>query len=258
MALDTNTEAYLPVILSLCKLYAKSLWYTLSGGRDHGLTLWGADDDDEGNHWYLGKVRDEFNKRWRGRKSSQSQHTTGDTATGTAPDTPATIDSDDPVQWAEDQKAAEVERARQEEEAYERGDFFSGDFLAAGDPGRHARRHDEHGHEIGTDQDEFWETMFLVVLCIAISTLIFVRARITARAEEAARRHHEAAQGVGAGAGAGATHASGNGNGSGNGATGTSGASPPETPIGDDQAAGLPDDQRGPLNPDALPEVVGL
>lgn len=244
MALDTNTEAYLPVILSLCKLYAKSLWYTLSGGRDHGLTLWGGEDDDE-NHWYLGKVRDEFNKRWRGRKGSQSQ--TSD-ETPTTPDTPATIDSDDPVQWAEDQKAAEIERARQEEEAYERGDFFSGDFLATGDPRRHTR-HDQNGHEI-PDQDEFWETMFLVMLCIAICTLIFVRSRITARAEEAARRHHEAAAGVGAGAG----HANGNGNGN----TGESGTLPPDTPIGDDQAAGLPDDQRGPVNPDGLPDVVGL
>lgn len=185
MALDTNTEAYLPVMLSLCKLYAKSLWYTMSGGSNKGLLLWGNDSADD-EHWYLGKARDEFAKRWRGRKSSSSPKNTRDGANSPS-DNPPTIDSDDPVQWAEDQQAAEIERARAEEEAYDRGDFFSGDFLATGDPRRH-QRYDENGDEI-PDAGEFWETMFLVVLVIMISSLIFVRARFVAQAE-AARRHH--------------------------------------------------------------------
>jgi len=186
MALDTNTEAYLPVILSLCKLYAKSLWYTLSGGRDKVLTLWGVQNPDE-SHWYLGKLKDGFAKRWKGRRGSNSQGGNDNTATE-ARDTPAVLDSDDPVQWAEDQRAAEVERARAEEDAYERGDFFSGDFLAAGDPRRH-QRFDENGHMLD-DEDEFWETLFLVILCITISALIFVRARLVAQADEARRRHY--------------------------------------------------------------------
>ena len=39
MALETNAEAYLPVVLSLIKLHIRSLWHTLMGGKN-GLTLW--------------------------------------------------------------------------------------------------------------------------------------------------------------------------------------------------------------------------
>lgn len=39
MALDTNSEAYLPVILSLVKLHVRSAWHTIMGGKN-GLTLW--------------------------------------------------------------------------------------------------------------------------------------------------------------------------------------------------------------------------
>lgn len=39
-----NSEAYVPVLLSLMKLYARSLWYTLQGGKD-GLNLWTYDED---------------------------------------------------------------------------------------------------------------------------------------------------------------------------------------------------------------------
>jgi hypothetical protein len=107
-----------------------------------------------------------------------------------------TIDSDDPVQWAEDQQAAEIERARAEEDAYERGDFFSGDFLATGDPRRH-QRYDENGRRNPRCKEEFWETMLLVALVVMISCLIFVRARFVAQAEAARRRHHnEAATGA--------------------------------------------------------------
>lgn len=43
-AMDINTEAYLPVTLSLIKLYAKSLWHTFQGGGN-GLDIWGYDED---------------------------------------------------------------------------------------------------------------------------------------------------------------------------------------------------------------------
>ena len=43
-ALETNSEAYLPVLLSLIKLYARSFWHTLQGGQN-GLSLWGYDED---------------------------------------------------------------------------------------------------------------------------------------------------------------------------------------------------------------------
>jgi SEL1 protein len=44
LALEANSEAYVPVLLSLMKLYARSLWYTLQGGKD-GLNLWTYDED---------------------------------------------------------------------------------------------------------------------------------------------------------------------------------------------------------------------
>jgi SEL1 protein len=115
IALETNVEAYLPVMLSLFRLHAHSLWHTLIG-REGGLSLWssktvdsggsylfqnhsfenthGYSDSDQiagrreldeapaatpgstpevdGDHifeddgpWYMGKARDEFNRRMR-------------------------------------------------------------------------------------------------------------------------------------------------------------------------------------------------
>ena len=114
IALETNVEAYLPVMLSLFRLHARSLWHTLTGG-DGGLSLWskktddgklyfinhnsidthglsdsdqiagrreldevptvtaagsapGVDEDrifEDDGPWYMGKARDEFNRRMR-------------------------------------------------------------------------------------------------------------------------------------------------------------------------------------------------
>jgi len=244
MALDTNTEAYLPVMLSLCKLYAKSLWYTLSGGSNKSLLLLGRDGTED-EHWYLGKARDEFAKRWRGRKGAPSPKN-GNDAANSASDNPPTIDSDDPVQWAEDQKAAEIERARAEEDAYERGDFFSGDFLATGDPRRH-QRYDENGHEI-PDKEEFWETMLLVALVVMISCLIFVRARFVAQAEAARRRHHNEA--------AAARGRDNNGQAAGQGNGESSGASQaPEGRTGDPTSTGQTGDQNARPDQDEIPDI---
>ena len=44
LAYETNSEAYLPVLLSLVKLYTRSIWHTLTGGKN-GLSLWGNDAD---------------------------------------------------------------------------------------------------------------------------------------------------------------------------------------------------------------------
>ncbi|KAF8325879.1 uncharacterized protein EI90DRAFT_3146653 [Cantharellus anzutake] len=166
MALETNSEAYLPVVLSVVKLYTRSLWHTLAGGRDKGLILWGKDNTED-DHWYLGKAREEFAKRWRGRRIPNGNNNR------------ESLEADDPVQWAKDKKEADIERARAEEEAFERGDFFSGDFLATGDP--RPRRHEDAA-------EEFWETMFLVLICVMISCLIYVRGRYVARAEAERRR----------------------------------------------------------------------
>jgi SEL1 protein len=44
MALETNAEAYLPVIISLVKLHARSIWHTLKGGKN-GLDLWNFEEE---------------------------------------------------------------------------------------------------------------------------------------------------------------------------------------------------------------------
>jgi SEL1 protein len=142
LALETNTEAYLPVVLSLIKLYGRSLWHTLIGGKD-GLSLWSIDEDhssgssfsfhprcesmlgwcsplaasysvesrkieggredashtglgavedqdDEGGEWYLGKAKEQFERRHRDRANAGGPRDAeedliqvGDTSSGT-------------------------------------------------------------------------------------------------------------------------------------------------------------------------------
>jgi len=170
-ALDTNMEAYLPVTLSLFRLHARSLWHTLTG-REGGLSLWSsntADSDpdqitgrrelDEGpattggstpeadedllveddGPWYMGKAREEFNRRMR--------------------DATAPGDDEDPVQWARDRRNAELDHD---------GDLGPEDMFDAALRGGH------HGEE---DADEFVETMVLVVLCLIVSLLLYIRGR---------------------------------------------------------------------------------
>jgi len=76
MALETNAEAKLPVYLSLCKLYARSIWHTMTGGTQKSLVLWGAlfqgeDDDDE--TWYPGKAREQWLSRWKKAKNQMGE-----------------------------------------------------------------------------------------------------------------------------------------------------------------------------------------
>jgi len=178
LAYETNSEAYLPVVMSLVKLHARSVWHTLMGGSN-GLSIWG-DDSDEGSDshytssegreieggsdrendrsppgeqaeeredyedgpWYLGKARDEFNRRRRGRDMDQLGQ-----------------DEDDPVQWARERRQAENDRD---------GDYGPEDYFDAATRGQHR---DEE------EVDDFAETMLLVVLCLVVSVLLYVRGR---------------------------------------------------------------------------------
>jgi len=170
-ALETNLEAYLPVTLSLFRLHARSLWHTLTGGEG-GLSLWSsnkADSDsdqiaggkeldeaptitgvaapeaeedtfvDDDGPWYMGKARDEFNRRMR--------------------DAAAPSDDEDPVQWARDRRNAELDRDT---------DFGPEDMFDAALRG---------GHRGDEEADEFVETMVLVVLCLIVSLLLYIRGR---------------------------------------------------------------------------------
>ncbi|KAF8891764.1 hypothetical protein BD779DRAFT_1643181 [Infundibulicybe gibba] len=179
LALETNSEAYLPVTLSLGKLYLRSIWHTLMGGKD-GLSIWGGDEEiqehhegaeereidggpteiepDHGNSedehalpeeedglWYLGKARDEFHRR-RGTHNPNQRGR-----------------EEDPIQWARDRRNAENER----DSDFGPEDYFEGAM-------RGGNREDE---EMG----DTMETVLLVALCVFISILLYVRARIVDR-----------------------------------------------------------------------------
>ncbi|KAI0041352.1 HCP-like protein [Auriscalpium vulgare] len=170
VALETNLEAYLPITLSLFRLYCRSLYHALRGDRGD-LNIWSSVDDadvttsvtdgrrelDDGQAhgatdrpaeevveeddgpWYLGKARDEFNRRRQ------------------APAVAA--DEEDPVQWARERRNAENERD---------SDFGPEDYFEAALRG---------GHRGEEDADEFVETMVLVVLCLVVSLLLYIRGR---------------------------------------------------------------------------------
>ncbi|KAI0313018.1 HCP-like protein [Amylostereum chailletii] len=197
IALETNPEAYLPVMLSLLRLYARSIWHTILGGTG-GLSLTseedyneayaslygeapprgelddggkggqgGAEEYSDGNGedgaWYMGKAREQFNTRMRG---------------------DALSDDDDPVQWAHDRRQAELDRD---------GDMGPEDFFDASLRGGNRER--------GEDESEFTETMLLVGLCLVVSVLLYVRGRWVERLrrEEAARQEGNGVAGAGAG-----------------------------------------------------------
>ncbi|KAF7966274.1 hypothetical protein HWV62_39391 [Athelia sp. TMB] len=181
MALETNSEAYLPVLLSLIKLHARSFWHTLKGGKN-GLDLWDFEDDHartaaaarelDGGHahgqdsaeaapagepglpasehveddgpWYMGKAKEEYTRR-RGQDAPPR-------------------DDEDHVEWARERRNAEQER----DSDLGPEDYFEGAL-------RGGHRGEYEGH------DEFGETMLLVALCLAVSVLLYVRTRLVER-----------------------------------------------------------------------------
>ncbi|KAH8828214.1 hypothetical protein DL96DRAFT_1797951 [Flagelloscypha sp. PMI_526] len=178
LALDANPDAYFPILLSLIKLYARSFWYTLNGGEG-GLTLFefeeevdelvtshphtrkeidsSSQDEDatfledrEDESWYMGKAREHLK-----RKASM-----------------ASDEGDDPVEWA---------RERRLQERAEEGDFGPEDYFDAALLG---------GNREPMEDEEFTETMLLVLLCIAVSVLIYVRARIVEQRRQNEQREN--------------------------------------------------------------------
>ncbi|TFK44877.1 hypothetical protein BDQ12DRAFT_40330 [Crucibulum laeve] len=182
LALETNSEAYLPVLLSLGKLYIRSIWHTLMGGTG-GLNIWTSDEEDtdfvplktgEGREiedgklkdasadkmakeedrgyvedesdgpWYFGKAKEEFHRR----RGQVPQGRRGE---------------EDPIQWARERRNEERER----ESDFGPEDYFEGAMRGG------AREEGE--------VDEFGETMLLVVLCLVISVLLYIRTRIVER-----------------------------------------------------------------------------
>jgi len=102
--------------------------------------------DDEEGPWYLGKARDEFHRRRTGQGNGRPVE-----------------DDEDPISWARGRRSAEQDRDN---------DLGPEDYFDA------ALRGGRRGEE---DVDEFSETMLLVVLCLTVSLLIWVRTRIVRR-----------------------------------------------------------------------------
>ncbi|KAG2159106.1 uncharacterized protein EDB93DRAFT_444749 [Suillus bovinus] len=188
MAVETNTEAYLPVMLSLVKLYARSLWYTLQGGKD-GLDLWKYDADkmsvaerarlkqeiDSGSKDASQKGGDAQPASHKEERATEEFEDDGKWYIGKASEdfrrrrqgesartAPAAEEEDDPVQWARERRNAENERDT---------DFGPEDYFEAAIRGGHERQ----------EVDEFTETLLLVALCALVALLIYVRTRIVRR-----------------------------------------------------------------------------
>ncbi|KZO97204.1 HCP-like protein [Calocera viscosa TUFC12733] len=105
LAMETNPAGYLPVTLSLIKLYARSIWYTVSGGTNHGLSLWDLRDAVD-DHWYLGKSKDDAKKGRRNSLDGSIGEPIGE----------------DAVQWARDRRDRD-----------DQGDLGPEDYLFSGD-----------------------------------------------------------------------------------------------------------------------------
>ena len=128
LALETNPEASFPVRLALVKLYARSIWASLTGSPQRALSLWGAPSQGTavGEHaedgWTIGSVKDSFKKRWSERGELER-------------------DGDDSTRggWTESGEEPGGERGRE-------GEYDSGDWLGV------------NGGEAGEEEegDEAW------------------------------------------------------------------------------------------------------
>ncbi|CAE6466148.1 unnamed protein product [Rhizoctonia solani] len=154
MALATNTEAYYPATFTLIRLYFKSMYYTLTGGTDKSLLLLGDEGVDGEDTW-------DITKRLAG-AGSNSKSTSNSKDKGQGQD-------EDPVKWGR-QRGQELERERGEQDM----DYLPEDFF----DGMTARRQNQDGED---DDDDFLETIFLVLLCALISGLVYLRGRYVQR-----------------------------------------------------------------------------
>ncbi|KAG9008956.1 ERAD-associated protein [Tulasnella sp. JGI-2019a] len=174
MALETNSEAYFPVLLSLVKLYLRSFWYTFTGGTEKTLTLWGLPSDEASDdHWYLGRAKEEFKKRWSGNQGQLDNGNAG--VDGKSDESGGYVDDDDPVQWARDRKREELERAQAEHDAD--GGFGPDDYFDSATS--------RPGSREGIERDDTLDDLiFMAVLFGILGVLIFMRTQYVARLEQ--------------------------------------------------------------------------
>jgi len=135
----------------------------IDDGKQNAGTEEGAQDEDHGYReeedgpWYFGKAKEEFRRR-SGQKMAARHRG----------------EEEDPIQWARERREAERERE---------GDFGPDDYLEG--TLRGANREDG-------EIDEFGETVVLVLLCLVISILLYIRTRIVERMRRDQREQGQA------------------------------------------------------------------
>ncbi|KAI9609333.1 hypothetical protein H4Q26_007283 [Puccinia striiformis f. sp. tritici PST-130] len=178
LALETNSEASLPVTLALMKLYIRSVWdYVIHGDSKYLLVFTSASDEPSGSGWWsLRRLRDELTRRWLGISPPPGADPTeergevnvpadGEEAGFDAAATQKALEqNEDPVEWARNAR----ERDRMLGEGEEEDDMF-----LAGNTG-----------------DDFLETAGILFLCLGLGAFVFFRqqreqANLRAEAEQA-------------------------------------------------------------------------
>lgn len=197
LSLETNTEAYLPVTLSLVKLHLRSLYKAVMAGDIKSISLFLSNEywidesgvaEQEGNLpaaktwlWSWRRIRDEFFKRWIGeemaRQQAQKQIQQQEARAGQAPpadnaqsrpsqldptqaqDVRAALEApDDPVEWA---RRRREDMLQQDDLA---DDLDIPDFFGDTIGGR--------GRDGG---DDLLETVAIVGLCLVLGWLVYIR-----------------------------------------------------------------------------------
>lgn len=158
LAFDTNTEATLPVTISLLKLYARSLWEAVVHGDTKSLSIFtsSAEDAAQTSWWTVRRIREEVANRWFGKvppsigddgarqppqaqagqqpqapRARQGQPTAAPPAAAEEVAPPASEhdaaqralqQDDDPIEWARTQRERVAGDGEDEDEMYFTGD----------------------------------------------------------------------------------------------------------------------------------------
>lgn len=141
------------------------------------------DDQDDGQ-WYMGRARDELNKR---RRKAEAKRHHGEEDPIEVCDSLLTTQFHKrsllPFKWARNRRNAENDRD---------SDFGPEDYFEGALRGGRRQAHTGDGIE-ADEEDEFAETMLLVFLCLVVSLLIWLRGRWVERR----RREEEERRGAG-------------------------------------------------------------
>ncbi|EAU91431.2 MMS2 [Coprinopsis cinerea okayama7 len=164
LALETNSEAYLPVMLSLVKLYARSIWHTLMGGSG-GLSIWSPDPPDTDDTKKRQALMDA--KKAKVKKLPIVRTMMG---LGILVVLEKNSTAEEPTVFLQVKKI--LFRERRDAERERDSDFGPEDYFEGALRG---------GRVEDGGVDEFAETMLLVLLCLVISVLLYIRTRIVER-----------------------------------------------------------------------------